>query len=333
MAYLPSKALHFVAILGLAAILSGVPGLASARANAVLLTGFPRLKQQHALTCESSAASMATRGVVSESQIMALMPRHPNPNKGFRGNPDGKQGTSLVDYGVYATPVQKALTQLGYHSDTVIAASDTQIMTYIARGWPVVVWVSYALQKATPRLAQYQGVSFVLVPHEHTVLAVGYNDQSIIANDPWTGKQVTYKWWKFNRSWGYFGDMALAVQPCPLPPAVSGLFAGSPSTGTVTWTWQPEAQATRYRIKVTQVGVTNRVVYKGVLTTHQFTLASALPGTVYDIAVTAISPCGATSTVARLGFQTAGSPPPVATPSGTPTSLTPAVPEPTSARS
>src|SRR5436190_7463343 len=193
----------FSAVL-LIALLTGVPRSTSANASTVFLPGFPTFRQLHPLTCESSAASMATRGRITETQIMASMPRSLNPNLGFRGNPNGLQGTKLVDYGVYAEPVHRALLRFKHRSEVLTYATDRQIVSYIDRGWPVVVWVTYALQKAAPRLVRTAGSQFFLVPHEHVVLAVGYDDTSIIANDPWTGKRVTYKWAQFNRSWGLF---------------------------------------------------------------------------------------------------------------------------------
>jgi hypothetical protein len=148
----------------LALIVGGLPRTTSA-SPVVLLSGFPTLKQERSLTCESSAASMGTRGAVSEDQIMAALPRNPNPNLGFRGNPNGRQGTSLVDYGVYAAPVHAALGKFGYNSNVLSYANDGAIKSSIDRGWPVVVWVTYQLQPAQPRLAVHDGVQFVLVPH------------------------------------------------------------------------------------------------------------------------------------------------------------------------
>src|SRR5579872_6415985 len=47
-------------------------GRAAVPASA-LLTGYPQLYQQHALSCEAAAASMATRGRVTEQQILNQM--------------------------------------------------------------------------------------------------------------------------------------------------------------------------------------------------------------------------------------------------------------------
>jgi uncharacterized protein YvpB len=301
----------------LALIVGGLPRSASA-SPVVLLAGFPTLKQQRSLTCESSAASMGTRGVITEGQIMATLPRNANPNLGFRGNPDGQQGTSLVDYGVYAAPIHSALFKLGYASTVLLYANDATIQTYINRGWPVVVWVTYRLQPAQPRLAQHNGVQFVLVPHEHALLAVGYDRRTIIANDPWTGTQVRYYWRQFNRSWGYFGNMALAVEPCPLAQPVdpTSIEVTSMSATQVTWSWKPALHASQYEVLVTRIRKKRTtVVYQSTQTATQFSLSSPAAGARYEIDVQSVSACGDATTPARLQVQL---PPGLSTPTPTP---------------
>jgi hypothetical protein len=264
---------------------------------------------------------------------MAVMPRNPNPNVGFRGNPDGVQGTKLIDYGVYAHPLHNALARYGYRSTEMMYATDAQIMASVNQGWPVVVWVTYLLQRATPQLAQFNGVPFFLVPHEHTVLVVGYNSQGVIVNDPWTTKQVSYRWANFNRAWAYFANMALAVEPCPPPLPVSGLSAKLASSG-LQWTWQGSARASRYAVQVTRLGTTPQVMFAGSTRTGAYTLPAPVKSGTYEISVQAVSPCGGTADTVRLLFQVRARPTrtpvpgtvkPTATPTSTPTA-TPGTP-------
>jgi hypothetical protein len=231
---------------------------------------------------------------------MRAIPRNPNPNLGFRGNPDGHQGTALVDYGVYANPVHRALLLFGFDSDVITYGNDAMIKQYIARGWPVVVWITYALQDATPRLAESNGVQFVLVPHEHAVLAVGFDSGSLWVNDPWTAKQTHYRWRDFNRAWGYFGDMALAVQPCIVPAAVTGLTISSLTPDGITWTWNAARHADRYQVNVTRYGKQARLVSSSVQPDTTFTFPNPLANKVYEISVQALSSCGAVSQPTRL---------------------------------
>jgi uncharacterized protein YvpB len=261
-------------------------------ASAVMLTGFPALKQQHTLTCESSAASMATKAALTETQIMVRMPRSSNPNLGFRGSPDGQQGTALVDYGVYATPVHRSLQTYGFTSEVLTYARNADLKAYINKGWPVVVWVTYALQKASPRMAVINGRPVVLVPHEHAVLAVGYDAGTILANDPWTGTVVRYRWADFDRSWGLFGNMALAVDPCPAAAPVSDLAVTRASSTRLTWIWKAGANAAKYLVTVAIQKPKAATVFTGQITDLSYTVTNPTPGATYQITVQSLSACG-----------------------------------------
>lgn len=297
---LTSLRLRLLAALTLPLLLVGVPSRTSADSGLVILGGFPTLKQHHPLTCESSAASMGTKGVLPESQIMAVLPRNPNPNYGFRGNPDGEQGTLLVDYGVYAAPIQRALLRFGYESRLIMYGTRYDIKTSISRGWPVVAWITYQLQPSTPRLATANGAPFVLVPHEHAVLLIGYDNNTVVGNDPWTGSQVRYYWWQFERSWKLFGNMALSMAPCPAPlPVTSVKVVGMDATG-LTWSWKSARNAAQYDVKVIKHGAADKVVFHGLQLDHRFTLTTPTAGVSYEIVIRSISPCGGTSAPYKL---------------------------------
>lgn len=307
--------LRLLIVLSLLALFVSPSMPTSAATSRVYLQGFPRFRQQHPLTCETSAASMGTRGVITEGQLMALIPRNPNPNLGFRGNPEGQEGKSMIDYGVYAAPVRGALLHYGFRSDVIMYGSDDLLASYLNRGWPVVVWITYGLRAEQPHLAQSNGVQFILVPFEHAVLVVGYDQYHIYANDPWTGKRVTYLWGNFNRAWGYFGDMALAMEPCAVPGPVSGLTVSSLTPAGITWTWHAAARALGYAVTVIRHGKHDKTVYQGTVTVPTLTLSSPSLKAAYEIAVQSISTCGATSAQARLWVQMPIAP---ATPTTTP---------------
>lgn len=268
-----------------------LPSRVSAQPAKILLAGFPTLRQEHSLTCEASATSMATRAVVSEDDIMALLPRHPNPNIGYRGNPDGRQGTKLVDYGVYAAPVHHALQKLGYRSEVIMYGRIDEIASYLNKGWPVVTWISYALQRSKPRIAWYGGTHFYLAPHEHTVLVVGYDGASLIINDPWDGKRYRYALQPFWRSWGYFQRMALAVEPCALPSPVTKLKVSSATPTGIVFTWHAAAGASTYTVTLIRHGATDKVVKRAKVTGTSYTLTTFNPQTYYEIDVRPLSAC------------------------------------------
>lgn len=318
----------------LAALLLGaaarLPTPSSAQTGLLVVPAIPLLKQQHSLTCESSAVSMATRGQILESQLMSVMPRSPNPNLGFRGSPDGQQGTKLIDYGVYAAPLQQALQKFGFASTVISYGFDRDIKAFINRGWPVVAWVTYALQKATPRLAAHNGVQFVLVPHEHAITIVGYDSRTLIANDPWNRTQVRYFWSEFNRSWGYFGNMALAVEPCVMAQPVQQVNVSSLSSTALTWSWAKPIGAVHYAVTVTRFGAKSRVEFSGTQDTPAYTVNNPSPGKTYVITVRSVSACGdQTSPVS--GIIQIPSAPPTPTPVATEGVATPPTLAPTAA--
>jgi uncharacterized protein YvpB len=326
-----------VLLLGAAA---GLPTPSSAQTGPLVIPGIPLMRQQHTLTCESSAVSMGTRGQIVESQLMSVLPRSANPNLGFRGSPDGQQGMKLVDYGVYAAPLQQALFRYGYASTVISYGFDRDIKRFVNRGWPVVAWVTYALQKATPRLVMHNGVQFVLVPHEHAITIVGYDNRTMIANDPWSGRQVRYFWADFNRSWGYFGNMALAVEPCPTAVPVQHIAVTTLTNSSLTWTWARAVGAAHYAVIVTRYGAKSRVEYNATQDASLYTVNNPSPGKTYEIAVRSVSACGDLSTPVTAVVQIptvfptptpspteSTSTPPTITP--TPGSSTTAIPTPT----
>jgi len=299
------------------------PWTAFAQSMQHYLAGFPTLHQKEGLTCEAAAASMGTRGAVTEGQIMALIPRNPNPFLGFRGNPAGSSG-GLANYGVYPPPIQRALAHYGYGSTVLYHVQDATLRSYINRGQPLVVWITYGMRREKPELAGAGPDRIVLVPFEHAILMTGYNATSVTGNDPWTTSVVHYKWTNFNRSWGYLGDMALAIDPCPLPAPITQLrFTGpSSSTAGAVWSWSPGAHDTSYRVRVVAAGGT--VISDGPQTGTSYTLSDPQPPGVYQVTVWAKSACGDASTpVSTVSIVAAPATP---TPTPTPTSLPPVAP-------
>lgn len=180
-----------------------------------LILDVPVYKQNHSLSCESSAAAMATsfHGLgIGEEAILAALPRHDNPHKGFRGNVDGPYG-GVVDYGVYAEPVRQVLASWGLEVEPLVGGVQ-EIRSQIRRGRPVIAWVTYNLQVQSPtQAATSDGQIVTLVPYEHTVLVTGYNRDGLWVNDPYSGVQTFYSEAEFARAFSYLGNMGLVVGP------------------------------------------------------------------------------------------------------------------------
>jgi len=180
-----------------------------------LILDAPVYKQQHNLSCESSAAAMAANffGVqVSEAEILAALPRNENPNYGFRGNVDGQYG-GIIDYGVYAEPMRQVMAQLGL-SVTPLEGGVQEIRHHIRQGKLLLAWVTYDLEIQTPkRVTLSDGQTVTLVPYQHVVLVTGYNRNGLWINDPYTGTAKFYPDAEFARSFAYLNNMALVVGP------------------------------------------------------------------------------------------------------------------------
>jgi len=175
----------------------------------------PAQRQTHNLSCESSAASMAAgyQGVpLGEEEVLAALPRHPNPHLGFRGSVDGPTG-GLQDYGVYAGPVLEVLKGRGLEARPVEAGGLAGIKSALARGNPVIAWITFDCQPGSPTTVTVDGQTVTLVAYQHAVVLTGYNDEGVWANDPWDGQEDFYANADLERAMGYFGDMAIEVGP------------------------------------------------------------------------------------------------------------------------
>jgi len=171
-----------------------------------------RQKQSHSLSCESSAASMAAQYhdiVLTEAEVLAALPPNDNPYLGFRGNVDGPTG-GIVDYGVYAGPVQQILNNAGLQAREIEGGLEW-IRAALARGNPVIAWVTYDCQVSTPTTRVIGEQTVPLVPYQHVVVLTGYNQDGMWANDPWDGQEDFYSNGDLRRAMAYFGDMALEV--------------------------------------------------------------------------------------------------------------------------
>ena len=171
-----------------------------------------RQQQSHNLSCESSAASMAAQyhGLpLTEAEVLSALPRNDNPDLGFRGNVDGPTG-GIQDYGVYAGPILDILNAQGLRASRVEGGL-AGIQAALARGNPVIAWITYNCLPSMPTTVSIDGADVVLVPNQHAVVVTGYNAQGFWANDPWDGQEDFYPNADLQRAMDYFGDMAIEV--------------------------------------------------------------------------------------------------------------------------
>lgn len=181
------------------------------------LADIPLYQQKQTLTCEEAAAAMATRGAISEQQLVAAMPRNENPFNGIRGNPNSAYYGGLVDYGVYAQGLQKGLTALNVKTQLLPGQSfddfKNAVLDNLRAGRAIIWWHTWQDSYQAPVNVKMSDGKFVkLVPYEHAGVIVGANERGITYHDPYDATIRLVGWADFRRVSGYFDNMALALQ-------------------------------------------------------------------------------------------------------------------------
>jgi LysM repeat protein len=196
---------------------------AAPASNASVSTGInlrvadvPAYRQEQTLTCEESAAAMATFGALSENQIVAAMPRSDNPFEGIRGDTNYELIGGLTHYGTYAQGLQKGLAKLGRQSTTYYGQPyekfKASILQNLREGRPVIWWTTWRESYQTPQWVTLDnGTKIPLVPYEHTVVIVSANDKGVTYHDPYDGTVRFTTWANHQRTSSYFNNMALVV--------------------------------------------------------------------------------------------------------------------------
>lgn len=179
-------------------------------------SGIPLYRQQQTLTCEESAAAMATRGAISEARLVAVMPRSDNPFSGIRGATNSPYLGGLNDYGAYAQAIQRGLSTLGVKSQVLYGQPyddfKAAILTHLQTGHPVIWWNTFHESYQTPVMVKTSSGALVkLVPYEHAGVIIAANDRGVTYNDPYDATVRFVSWGDHRRISEYFDNMALIV--------------------------------------------------------------------------------------------------------------------------
>ena len=190
---------------------------APASATDARVASVPLYRQKQTLTCEESSAAMATRGAISEAQLVAVMPRNENPFLGIRGSTNSSYFGGLSDYGVYAQGLQKGLSALGVKSQVLYGQSyddfKNALLTNLRAGHPIVWWHTWEDTYQSPvKVKLSDGTLVKLVPYEHAGVIVAANDRGVSYNDPYDAAVRFVSWADHRRVSGYFDNMALVIQ-------------------------------------------------------------------------------------------------------------------------
>ncbi|MCS7135327.1 MAG: C39 family peptidase, partial [Candidatus Aenigmarchaeota archaeon] len=191
----------------------------------IILLNVPLDKQKYRLSCELSASAMVISYYRSrtdtdyfEEEFVKKIPKHCNPNRGFRGDVNGIVSIDCrppYGYGVYNQPVADLLNQNNVPSEALNLkecnnpndAGYDRLERYIREGRPVIVWISGSNANIVEET--YENEKFKLIFGEHAIVVVGVekegNDRYFIVNDPLKGER---KFRQFKR-WADFDCMAV----------------------------------------------------------------------------------------------------------------------------
>lgn len=193
--------------------------------------------QTYKLSCEArSAADLAAYWGVdfTEDDFLDKLPTSDNPNKGFVGKVNDSWGNIPPrSYGVHASPVVKTLKKMGLKARNETGMGKDDLKREIAAGKPVIVWIIGQIWQGTPETFKTKaGDEVTVARYEHTMILIGYNKESVVLIDAFSGGKLSYSWTSFMSSWSVLGNMAVVIDgrkdsinptpnPAPEKPAVS----------------------------------------------------------------------------------------------------------------
>lgn len=182
--------------------------------DGIQLVGMPAAKEQWPLQSEIAAASVATSywgEPVAGADLLATIPRSPNPHLGFRGDPTGMWGMT-DDYGVYHEPLAEALRSYGFDAETFYSDGAAAVLQgWIDAGVPVVVWLTFGLEPQERMVIEDDLGRYSLIPEQHAMTVYGYDNDGVYAVDVASGEYVHLPWDPFLSSWSLFDGMGLAI--------------------------------------------------------------------------------------------------------------------------
>lgn len=180
------------------------------------VTGFVGHPQQHMLTCEIRSATDVANFwglTISEDELFKMLPSSTNPEVGFVGNPNDAWGNiPPYSYGVHATPIAKALRELGLEAKKGHNLEWDVLRREVAAGHPVIVWIIGAMWVVDP--IQYfpeDGSQTTTARYEHTMVLTGYTVDTVQVVDAYSGVTQNYALQTFLDSWAVLGNQAVLV--------------------------------------------------------------------------------------------------------------------------
>ena len=195
--------------------------------NKVMIENVPIINQFPELPtgCEATALTMLLQyyGVdVSKCDVANRIPKVKlpvkkkgyyvgfHPDEGFIGNPYSK-----YSYGVFAKPVEDVInTYLPNRALNLTGNSFDEILEYVKNGQPVMIWITINMKNVAYKNSWklQDNTLFKWPGNEHAAVLVGYDEEKIYINDPYTGKMEEYKKEVVQNRYIALGKQALAIK-------------------------------------------------------------------------------------------------------------------------
>jgi len=152
---------------------------------------------------------------IDEKEFQKKLPKSDDPESGFVGDPSDAWGQiPPQSYGVYATPLVKALESYGVKARSRKNMLLEELLTQIKANKPVIAWVKGNMETGNSVIYTTENGKLVTVtPYQHAVLVIGYD----MGADPPTiivlnnGVEETHHLDTFLSSWLVLGNMAITV--------------------------------------------------------------------------------------------------------------------------
>lgn len=173
-------------------------------------TALTMLLNWHGLSLDNHAVAEA----LPKGEKVALIDGHwrgGNPEHEFVGSPYEDEGS----FGVFEKPIlgviEKFLPGLGFDMTNQPFA---EIRAMVRSGKPVMAWTTIDQKTTFHSKTWIDKKANTIEWHrfEHAVVIVGFDDASVIVNDPTTGKEETYNRNLFERNWASMGKRAVTLK-------------------------------------------------------------------------------------------------------------------------
>lgn len=189
----------------------------------IYINGVPLINQFPELPtgCEVTSVAMllnfysinVSKEVLADEVVKASLPQFNNgrlegtsPHEYFIGNPRNDKA-----FGAFNEPIFNLVSR--YKSAQNITGCEfEEVIEHIKNNKPVMVWITRELGNVEYKSSWYVNDEIYWWPKgEHTVIVTGIEENSIIVNDPYDGKEKIYEFNRFKSIWELMGRQAIVI--------------------------------------------------------------------------------------------------------------------------